>query len=248
MAVPEGRQGRARDAKLAREAILDAAEAVFAEHGFDGARSEAIAHVSGYNISLLFRYFGDKLGLYVEVLKRIDREITALQARYAPMLEDETLASDAGKFKTFLETMVGVLFDYLLDHPRFLRMLTWEMAEGWQTYAQIAPQLHIEDTDQLEALLHPAQSVGLLRADLSPLIQMALVLQICQSYLAFLPLYQLLLPAEDVSSARALARGRKYLVALMVRGMMVDAKDDEAGETRERKTMNRPEARNEDTA
>ena len=117
--------------------------------------------------------------------------------------------------------MVGTLFDYLLDHPRFLRILSWEMAEGWQTYAQIAPQLHIEDSDQFEAFFHLAQSAGLLRADLFPLIQMMLVLQICQSYLAFLPLYQMLLPGEDVSSARALARGREYLVAFIVAGMLV---------------------------
>jgi AcrR family transcriptional regulator len=223
MAESGSRRERPRDAKLAREVILDAAEVAFAQHGFDGARIEAIAKASGYNVSLLFQYFGDKLGLYVAVLKRIDREITELQVRFAPMFEDENLASDAGKLKIFLETMVGVLFDYLLEHLHFLRILTWEMAEGWQTYIQIVPQLHIEDSDQFEALFRPAQKAGLFRADLSPLIQMTLVLQICQSYLAFLPLYQMLLPREDVSSAGALARGREYLATLMVRGMIVDS-------------------------
>jgi TetR/AcrR family transcriptional regulator len=244
MAEPASKRGRARDAEKTRQAILDAAEAVFAELGFGRARVDAIAQAADYNKSLIGQYFGDKLGLYVEVLKRIDREITALRARFAPMLEDETIASDEGRLKVFLETMVGALFDYLLDHPRFLRILSWEMAEGWQTYAQLVPQLHLEESDQFETLFRPAQRAGLLRADLSLLIQMTLVLQICHSYLAFLPLYQLLLPGEDVSSARALARGRAYLVALMVQGMLVAAKDDE---TRERKTMNRPEARNDHT-
>ncbi len=42
----ESRRGRAHDAEGAREAILNAAEAVFAEHGFDGARIDAIAAIS----------------------------------------------------------------------------------------------------------------------------------------------------------------------------------------------------------
>jgi TetR/AcrR family transcriptional regulator len=226
------------------ETILDTAEAAFAEHGFDGARIDAIARASGYNISLLFQYFGDKLGLYAEVLKRIDREITELQERVlAPMLEDETIAENVHTFKPFLETTVRALFDYLLEHPRFLRMLTWEMAAGWQTYVKIASQLHIEDIGQFETLPQQVQSAGLLRSGFSPLIQMTLILQICQVYLASLPLYQLLLPGEDVSSARMLARGRDYIIALIVQGIMVDPKDGEAGESR----VNRPEMRNDDT-
>ncbi len=248
--MPElgSKRGRGHDAEKTRETILDTAEAAFAEHGFDGARTDAIARASGYNISLLFQYFGDKLGLYVEVLKRIDREITALQERLlAPMFEDEAIVGSVHTFKAFLETIVRAYFDYLLEHPRFLRMLTWEMAEGWQTYAQIAPQLHFEDIGQFETLLHSAQNTRLLRSDFSPLIQMTLILQICQAYLASLPLYRMVLPGEDVSSARALARGREYIVALIVHGMMVDLKDDEAEETKERGSTNRPQERNDDT-
>lgn len=229
MVEPERRDGRARDANLARVKILDAAEAAFAMHGFDGARIEAIAKASGYNVSLLFQYFDDKLGLYAAVLKRIDTEISELQERFVPTFEDENFASNADKLRIFLETMVRTLFDYLLEHPRFLRILTWEMAEGWQTYIQVVPRLHLEDSDQFETLFRPAQSAGLIRANLSPVIQMALILQICQSYLAFLPLYQMLLPHDDISSAKALSQAREYLVALMVRGMMVDSRDDEKG-------------------
>src|SRR5436305_15219426 len=99
------RRGRAHDAEGAREAILNAAEEVFAEHGFDGARIDVIAKVAGYNKSLLFQYFGDKLGLYAEVLKRADRGMTELQARLlTPLLEDESIACDASRFKALLET------------------------------------------------------------------------------------------------------------------------------------------------
>ena len=212
-----------RRGETTREAILTAAEVVFAEHGFDGARIDTIAEVSGYNKTLIFRYFGDKPGLYAEVLKRSDREANELLARvFAPLLEDETAASHAHQFRTFLATMMQTLFDYLLAHPRFVRILTWEMAEGWQTYTQIASQFPAEDTDQFETLIHKARSAGLLRSSYFPVIQLSTVGQMCLTYLASLPLYQVLLPEEDVSSVESRARAREYIVDFVVAGMMAD--------------------------
>jgi TetR/AcrR family transcriptional regulator len=223
MSEPEPRRGRAHDAKGAREAILNAAEAVFAQHGFDGARIDAIAAEAGYNKSLLFQYFGDKLGLYAEVNKRIDRDINELGVRVlAPLLEDETIASDAHRFRTFLETTIGALFDYLLEHPRLVRIILWEQAEGWQTYARIFSQFETEDIDQLRTLFSKARRAGLLRSDFDPLIQLVMAEQMCWSYLATIPLYQLVLPGEDLSSAVALARAREFIVGFVVSGMMVD--------------------------
>jgi TetR/AcrR family transcriptional regulator len=224
MSDPEPRRGRTHDAEGAREAILNAAEAVFAEHGFDGARIDAIAKASGYNSSLLFHYFGDKLGLYIEVVKRADREMTELQVRVlAPLLEDETIASNVHAFKALLENIVSALFDYLIAHPRFMRMLLWEQAEGWQTFSRTVSQFDTEDADQFESLFRKARSAGLLRSDFVPMIQLSMVLQICLTYLTFIPLYQMvLLPGEDLFSAAALARAREYLVAFVVHGMMID--------------------------
>jgi TetR/AcrR family transcriptional regulator len=223
MSEPEPRRGREHNAKGTREAILNAAEAVFAEHGFDGARFDAIAAASGYNKSLIGQYFGDKLGLYTEVNKRIDREMSELEARIlTPLLADETIASDAHRFRTFLETAIGTLFDYLLEHPCLLRIILWEQAEGWQTYAKILSQFETENSDQYRTLFSKAQSAGLLRSDVDPLIQLVLAEQLCWSYLASIPLYQMFLAGEDLSSAPALARAREYIVAFVVHGMMVD--------------------------
>lgn len=221
--MSETRRGRAHDAEGAREAILDAAEQVFAEHGYDGARIAAIAEVAGYNSSLLFQYFGDKLGLYVAVLIRSDREMTALQERVlTPLIGDMSVASDPVRFEALLETVVGALFDFLVEHPRLMRMLQWEMAEGWQTYIKVYSQFPTEDIDRLEAFFRKAQDAGLLRSELSPTIQITTALQICQLYLASLPLYRMMRPEEDFSSPEALARGKAYVVAFIVAGMLTD--------------------------
>ena len=221
MAEPGSRGGRARDAHRARAAILNAAEAVFAQHGFDGARIDAIANASGYNSGLLFRYFGDKLSLYAEVLKRADKEMSELLARvFAPLLEDETLASDAHRFRVFLTTTFGAFFDYMVEHPHVMRIFNWEQAEGWQTFARIASQFEPADLARLEALFSKARRAGLLRPDLDVVVMVVLVEQICWSSPTALPLYQSLLAGRDFSSATALAHVREQIIALLVAGIM----------------------------
>jgi len=229
MPEPGRRRGRAHDAEGAREAILNAAEEVFAEHGFDGARIDAIAETAGYNKSLIFQYYGDKLGLYAAVLKRTDKETRELQAQLlSPLFADETIASDAPRFRSFLKTAIGALFDFLVEHPRLMRMIIWEQAEGWQTFAKIVSQFDTEDLDQFRILFDRAWSAGLLRSDFDPVIQLVLAEQMCWSYLTSIPMYQMVLPGEDVSSAAALARAREFIVEFVVAGMLIDPKDDEA--------------------
>jgi TetR/AcrR family transcriptional regulator len=227
------RGGRTRDAKRARAAILDAAEAVFAQHGFDGARVEAIAAASGYNSGLLFRYFGDKLGLYAAVLTRADKEMSDLLARvFGPLLEDETVTSDANRFRSFLRTTFGAIFDYLVEHPHFMRILNWEQAEGVQTFAKIASHFEPTDLVQFEALFSQARSTGLVRPDLDVVIMVVLVAQICWSAPVMLPLYQLVLAGRDFSSATALTHLREQIIALLVTGVMRDPSDKQPKESR----------------
>ncbi|HET8853261.1 MAG TPA: TetR/AcrR family transcriptional regulator [Ktedonobacteraceae bacterium] len=199
-----------------REAILAAAEAEFADHGFDGTRVDAIAERSGFNKTLIFRYFGEKLGLYTAVLRRADQELHALHAHlFSPLVAQQPAAA--------LATAIGVIFDYLVDHPRFLRILTWEMAAGWQTAARLITESDREEISHLgSALQYPRW----LRSPFAPAIQLTLLMQVCHSYLAFLPLYQVLFPNEDVSSPGMLAYAREYLTAFLIRGLTDDGTPD----------------------
>jgi AcrR family transcriptional regulator len=53
-----------------REEILDAALTEFAQHGFDGASTDAIARTVGISQPYLFRLFGTKKGLYLASAER----------------------------------------------------------------------------------------------------------------------------------------------------------------------------------
>ncbi len=70
-----------------REKLLDAAEQAFADHGFEGATVREICLRAGANIAAVNYYFGDKLNLYTEVLRRFARKLdveAALSDRTAP--------------------------------------------------------------------------------------------------------------------------------------------------------------------
>jgi TetR/AcrR family transcriptional regulator len=204
-----------RRGEATREAILAAAEVNFAENGFDGARIDAIAAASGFNKTLIFRYFGDKLGLYTAVLQRADRETGALLARvFAPLLEDESMVSDAQHFKAYLAATIGAFFDYMVEHPHLMRMVNWEQAEGWQTFSKIASQFEPDDFARLEALFSSAQHNGLLRPNLDVVVALLFMQQICWSVPASLPLYQ-----PFLQGSAALAHIREQLIALLVAGI-----------------------------
>jgi TetR/AcrR family transcriptional regulator len=226
MVEPRRKRGRERvyDAQSTREAILSAAETLFAERGFDGTSVDAIASQAGYNKSLLFQYFGDKVGLYSQVLKRSDQEMAALMRRtFAPMAErlaDERVVLQAEEFRVFLTTMVRSIFDYLLEHPRLVRILSWEMAAGWQTFAQLASQFAPDDLVRVQPIFERAREAGLLRSGFAPAIQFMMLVPWCQVYLGYIPLYQRLLPDEDLASTPWLTDARDYLVDFIVVGMM----------------------------
>jgi len=224
MSEPGSRRGRAHDAEGTREAILNAAEEVFAEHGFDGARIDTIAETAGYNKSLIFHYYGDKLGLYTAVLQRIDQQGTELQIRViGPLLTDESLTSDANKFSTFLRTVVHLIFDLLIENPRMLRMLAWEAAEGWQTYKKIASQFNTEDAKLLKGLLDQARAAGLVRPGINAAMVFSIAYTTCISYLNSIPLMEMTFNEEDFSSQQALARAREIIAEFVVHGIMIDA-------------------------
>ena len=225
MPEPGRKRGRERvyDVERTRAAMLSAAEAMFAEHGFDGTSMDAIAQRAGYNKSLLFQYFADKLGLYTQVLKRADREMGELIVRaFSPLMEDETLASDVYRFRDFLRNMCGTFFDYMVEHPQSMRLFNWEQAKGWQTFLQLASQFEPEDLTRFEVLFRQARSAGIVRADLDIVVVVVLIQQICWSAPAALPLYWSLLAGRDTAPATALPYIREQIVAFLVAGITGD--------------------------
>ena len=84
--MPASRTTKTRDAVRTRTAILDAAERVFANRGFDATSLHEIAAAARVSRATPSYFFGSKKGLYVAVLERVftDRQLAA-QAAFEPL-------------------------------------------------------------------------------------------------------------------------------------------------------------------
>ena len=73
-----------------KDYILDVAEKVFSELGFDGASTRVISGEAGVNMAMLNYYFGSKEGLFVAV---IERKITSSQVILQNISSDDSLSA-----------------------------------------------------------------------------------------------------------------------------------------------------------
>ena len=217
-----------RRSEASREKLLAAAEAVFAENGFDGARIDVIAERAGLNKTLIFRYFGDKVGLYMAVIRRTRRDTAVLQERLLRPFLDETLVADGRKVRALFIEALRSVFEILREHPLLLRILVWEHAEGWHTFAQSFSLPDLEDLVRIRNALADIQRAGWLRTDIDPLLLLIIIEQMFWSYLTSLPFYQMLSAGQDLFSAEALVQAREALIAMIVGGILVDPQDTRA--------------------
>ena len=106
------------DSAATREAILEAAERIFAEEGLEGARTDAIAAAAGVNKALLYYYFRSKEGLYRAVLEGY---VADFNRRALDLLSSE------GSACSLLLRYINLHFDFIAAHrhhgPLFQRML-----------------------------------------------------------------------------------------------------------------------------
>ncbi len=214
---------RPRDAQWAKEAILNAAEAIFADHGFDGARVDAIAEAAGYNKSLLFQYFGDKPGLYAAVLKRVDAQATQVGMQVLGVYAAGAPIS-AEAFKRLVRDSVGVIFDYLVAHPRPLRIFAWEEAAGWKTLASFFRELDHSDIEAFVAIFERAREAGVIRPGVSPRLFLVILTNLCRSYLTSIPLFQMIpVAGERAKGPEDLSKAREELVAFILHGLLAES-------------------------
>jgi TetR/AcrR family transcriptional regulator len=151
---------RPRDAEATRAALLAQATREFADRGFDGARIDEIAGAAGINKRMIYAYFGDKDGLYRAVL----------DACLAQALElgREGAVPPGASVRRRAEAIIRRFFDYLSEHPDFVRLLTWEaLSHDRRGRKILLPRLEA-GLEPLRAIVRQGVKEGAFRADLDP--------------------------------------------------------------------------------
>lgn len=211
------RSSKIYDAARTRGIILDAAEKIFAELGYSAARIDVIAKESGYNKSLIYQYFGDKLGLYTEVVKRADQIGEQITGSFiAGLLKNEQLVTDPAAFREFLEAMTRQTVSFLLEHRSYLRILFWEAAEDWKTWNQIT--YRPDDATQMHDLALAAQKNGILRQDLDPALFPILIMNVTTATLQSSSRFEQLLGKLDSPQMRE--QTTQQIAKFIIHGVM----------------------------
>jgi len=152
MNIPAG----TRDPDQTRERILEAAYALFVEHGFAAVSMRGIADRSEVTKSLIHHHFGSKEALW-ELVK--ERAIAAYAERQAAELRRAD-APDA----ELLRRGVAEYFEFLRTHPEVVRLFAWTHLDRDQSCGRLDAEL----VELGAARVRQAQANGLLRADVNP--------------------------------------------------------------------------------
>jgi AcrR family transcriptional regulator len=106
---------KAREAKeeLYRQLVLDAAQRVFAQKGYDDAKIGEVAKESGISLQTLYSVFSGKAAIYQAIYESGDQEMLRRARESAQGVADPVASMLAGLRATTL---------YLVEHPDFLRL------------------------------------------------------------------------------------------------------------------------------
>ncbi|KZM68903.1 TetR/AcrR family transcriptional regulator [Nocardia terpenica] len=117
-----------------RAALEQAGRRLFAEHGYSGVSAEQIVSAAGVTRGALHHHYGDKRGLFVAVLERLEAENTAEVAAAVDALPDTTdlLAAMAVGLRTFLEINLRpeTVRIAMSDGPAVLGWQSWREMEA----------------------------------------------------------------------------------------------------------------------
>lgn len=113
------------NAEASKKSILDAAEELFAEKGFEATSIQEISAHAGVSRGTPGYFFGSKEKLYQAVLERAFQIPTILVAR----VREQAAQSGASARDIMREAIDGYL-DYLATHPQVVRIIGWEELNG----------------------------------------------------------------------------------------------------------------------
>lgn len=129
---------RTEAAEASKQAILDAAETVFAEKGYDAASLQEICDLAGVTRGLPNYFFGSKENLYRAILERTFTRSQDL----ITFIHEQAHAPDVNA-QEILRVVIERLFDDFATHPTFVRLTEWEALHGARYLGNLPSQFQL---------------------------------------------------------------------------------------------------------
>ncbi len=205
-------RSKQRDATATRAALLSTAISEFAAKGYSGARVDEIANRAGVNKQLLYHYFGNKDDLY-----RI-----ALETVYSEIREKEQ-GLDLGNLSPVeaMRALVGYSFDYLFEHPEFIKLVNDENAQGARHAAQSdeLAEMHWPLVELLRETLERGAAEGVLRDDMDPINVYISIAAISYFYFSNNPTLSAIF-GKQLNAPQEIASRRQHVVDFALSALM----------------------------
>ena len=137
-----------------RQEILDAAEVLFAEQGYDRARLEDVAARVGIRRASLLYHFRDKATLYAAVIDSLSGD---LAARYRRVLARKAPAGAR------LEDTIDEWLDVITARPALIRIMLRELADGVSEHSRSFARRALSVLDEVGQVIAAGQAEHELR-------------------------------------------------------------------------------------
>ena len=154
-AVVRGKHGKDQR----QQALIDAANAVFAEKGYYAATTREVAERAGCSEGLIHRYFGGKHGLLLAILH--NKAATVAADASAGMPPQETLAAEITQFLQWP-------LDVFWEQRDFMRVCVSQSATDRDVGRLIGERLNGARVRFMAGRLAGHQAAGRMRADVDP--------------------------------------------------------------------------------
>jgi AcrR family transcriptional regulator len=146
---------------LFRNAILDAAEAVFAERGFHGARIQDIAERARIAVGTVYNHFEDKDDVLGALLEQRSEEMSS---------QLHAVRDDLGPFEARRRARVGRVLAYVQAHRAFFAIANEQgLFAGTVAPGARATQKRLRHVERLREAFGALVEEGIASGDLEPL-------------------------------------------------------------------------------
>jgi len=181
------------------QAILEAAETLFAEKGFDAVSMSAIARLANTSKPNIYHHFKNKNELYLAVMK------SAVQ-RSSVLLD--SLEEAPGTFRQHLSDFSAGQLNNILTHSRSTQLILREtLSGGTQNGQEIAKHVVGEVFSRLVAMVHHGQREKEFRDDIDPSLAAFMVVAANMFFFQASPIMKHTPEAHFTSDANTFSNG-----------------------------------------
>lgn len=159
------RKAPQRRNRVTRDAIIDAAERLFIDKGYQGTRVSEVARMADVSIGSIYVHFENKEGLYAALMERA----LSIEALYFDAIFDDESITDLEKILRLGEAYL----QFFRDHPAYFRMLMIPHEDVPESTAETAIGRQVVERGtnqrkQFEEVIARAIEQGILRDDINP--------------------------------------------------------------------------------